>query len=109
MDFNINYSIINCCRCGFIFATPTVWDRERREDHKSFYCPACGVAQSYRGITEAQKLKKELEEKNSWCSMMQEERDYFAKRASGYKGYAAKLKKKMEKEESDGCQTRTRI
>ena len=49
-----------CCSCGIKFGVEDNYDAARREDHKSFYCPA-GHAQHYTGKTKAQKLQEELE------------------------------------------------
>lgn len=49
-----------CCNCGMLFAMPADVQRRRREDHKSFFCPA-GHGQHYTGPTEADKLRREVE------------------------------------------------
>lgn len=52
-----------CCNCGMLFAMSADYQKRRRDDHGSFYCPA-GHGQHYTGKTEEQKLKEELERKN---------------------------------------------
>jgi DNA repair exonuclease SbcCD ATPase subunit len=54
-----------------MFGVPSDFDRRRREDHKSFFCPS-GHSQSYTGPTEAQKLKNELEEARRVINYKQE-------------------------------------
>lgn len=50
-----------CCACSMLFAVPKDFNRRRREDSKSFYCPA-GHAQHYKpGGSEADRLKRDLE------------------------------------------------
>lgn len=49
-----------CCNCGMVFAMPADVARRRREDHKTFYCPA-GHGQHYTGKTAEQKLREKLE------------------------------------------------
>lgn len=49
----------NCCTCGILFAIPEAYDKQRQEDHKSFFCPA-GHSQCYIGKTEAEKLRDQL-------------------------------------------------
>lgn len=49
-----------CCNCGMLFAMPADMQRRRREDHKTFFCPA-GHGQHYTGPTEADKLRREVE------------------------------------------------
>lgn len=53
-----------CCNCGVVFAMPADFMRRRRDDHESFYCPS-GHGQHYTGKTEAQRLKSELERRES--------------------------------------------
>jgi DNA-binding XRE family transcriptional regulator len=52
----------NCCTCAMVFAMTSDYQRRRRDDHKSFYCPA-GHQQHYTGPNEATKLRTELERK----------------------------------------------
>lgn len=55
----IEFITEECCSCGMPFAmTKGFYDR-RRNDHKSFYCPA-GHSQHYTGKSEAQRLKDKL-------------------------------------------------
>lgn len=61
MTATLNYTsqlyIQDCCSCGMTFAVPTEFDRRRREDHKTFYCPS-GHPQSYTGKSEEQKQRE---------------------------------------------------
>lgn len=53
-----------CCTCGMLFAMAADYQRRRRDDHATFYCPA-GHAQHYDGISEVERLKLDLERKNA--------------------------------------------
>lgn len=50
----------NCVNCGMIFAVTADFQWRRRNDHKTFYCPA-GHGQHYTGASEAQRLREQLE------------------------------------------------
>lgn len=50
-----------CCVCGIAFGLGEDYQRQRRDDQKSWYCPN-GHHQHYTGPTEAQKLRDQLEE-----------------------------------------------
>ncbi len=52
---------VACSRagCGITFAVPRGWQRERQEDHTTFYCPN-GHQQYFPGETDAERLAKEL-------------------------------------------------
>ena len=54
---------LNCCTCGILFAMPDDYDTARRDDHRSFYCPA-GHSQSYNGKSEAERLREQLAAKD---------------------------------------------
>jgi DNA-binding XRE family transcriptional regulator len=59
---SIAMSTIHCCTCGVVFGMSEDFIKRRREDHKTFYCPA-GHGQNYTGLSEATKLRTELERK----------------------------------------------
>ncbi len=60
--------------CGITFAIPAVLVEKRRNDHQNFWCPN-GHCLSYKGKTEAQKLKDQLAEK-------EQQLDYARQRAN---------------------------
>jgi len=50
-----------CCNCAMMFAMPVDWQKRRRADRKTFYCPA-GHPQAYTaGQDEASVLRREVE------------------------------------------------
>lgn len=64
----INFTLETCCACAIPFFMPTYhYKRLLANKGETFYCPN-GHPMSYTGLTEAQKLKQELdklkEEKN---------------------------------------------
>jgi len=38
-NFNVEFYVISCGRCGIVFAITSTYDRRLRESHKTFYCP----------------------------------------------------------------------
>lgn len=48
-----------CCQCGILWAMDLAFVIRRKEDHKSFYCPN-GHEQQYRGESEAEKLRRQV-------------------------------------------------
>lgn len=79
------FEVLRCRNCGMAFAMTTEFQRRRSNDHKEFYCPA-GHSQYYTGLTEAQKLKDQLEREcqqrkaaEARASMAAHERDRIAK------------------------------
>jgi hypothetical protein len=53
--------VMECCRCGIIFAVPNDFDNQRRKDHQPFYCPS-GHSQGYFDKTKEEKRIAELEQ-----------------------------------------------
>lgn len=49
-----------CCKCGMVFAMDADYRKRRMDDHGTFHCPA-GHPQSYRGRSEAEQLRDDLE------------------------------------------------
>ena len=104
MDITISYKVESCIRCGFQFAVPTAFQEMKIQDHSSFFCPSCKHSMYYPDDNEVEKLKKEtkklkkrLDDEISCCIKAQEQANKLEKKVWGYKGYATKLKKKIEK------------
>jgi hypothetical protein len=86
----IKMESVTCPQCGITFAITSTHDRNLRECHNTFFCPA-GHAQSYRGETEAEKLRKQLVAK-------EQSLEYFRKQeteraAINLKKYEARMKR----------------
>lgn len=87
----------NCCTCGMMFAVTLDFQRRRKDDHRSFYCPA-GHQQHYQGATEAQRLKRELERKDAELTAARNR----ANRASAERDSVAKAHRKMRTRVANG-------
>lgn len=99
------FEIEHCCNCGMAFAMTVDFMRRRRDDRKSFYCPA-GHGQHYTGPTEAQKLKGELER----AQQMRDAAQARAETAERDREQVAKAHKKMRARVMNGvcpCCNRT--
>lgn len=86
--------------CGISFALPTWYAKERRADHATWYCPN-GHRRYFPGKSDEEKLrdqlqaaKKEVEYQRSLRQEADQNAKHFEARANGYKGQAAKLKKR---------------
>lgn len=45
-----------CANCGIEFATPSHFEKTRREDHKSFFCPN-GHSLAFSGVSDSDRIK----------------------------------------------------
>ena len=98
------YEVETCIheKCGVHFAVPSLFQKERKRDHKMFYCPN-GHGQYYSGKSDIEKLKDELAEKNKTIyqnnnmidDLLQRERDLIQSRAA-YKAHLTRRKNKSK-------------
>ena len=91
-----------CCNCHTVFAMSQALYYQRRNDHKTFYCPL-GHAQKYVIESEEERLKRLVSKKDQCCVAAQEEAALAKeevvrqrKRFAGLKGHVAKLKRRTE-------------
>ncbi len=95
MKLSIEFHVIQCS-CGLSYALPLDWIKERRKDHKIFYCPACKEGQYYPNESNRERLERLLGQERNCCISAREDANYFEKKAQGYKGYATRLKKALK-------------
>jgi hypothetical protein len=60
--FTETLTLIHCANCGMPFGISEDFEERRRNDHMGFYCPN-GHSNVFKGTSEAEKLKRELAEK----------------------------------------------
>ena len=61
MNLTIGFKVVDCFYCDFQFALPNSFILRRQEDHASFFCPTCGKPMYWPGLSEAERLKLQLE------------------------------------------------
>lgn len=88
------------CECGIVYAVPTAWVKERREDHKTFYCPN-GCRRWFPHKAEKEKLEERisgLQDRLAATSTLyhraRDEAEHNVRRFNGLKGYVEKLKRR---------------
>jgi hypothetical protein len=59
LKVDTDFSESVCSTCGIVYYVPHNWQRRRREDHETFYCPN-GHTQYYPGKSGVEKLREEL-------------------------------------------------
>lgn len=100
VEHTITIEVIECAGCGMPFGITTRFQKDRRNDHQTFYCPS-GHPNVYRGKTDADKLRDELETMKNrlqWATdrAQGEERRHEAtkRQLAARKGQVTKLKKR---------------
>jgi hypothetical protein len=99
MDITVSLTAMDCPNCSVVFAIPDGFDRERRADGKSFYCPN-GHSMSYTE-SEQEKLRRKLraaEQSRDWyrddAQRAQTARMTAERSAAAYKGQTTRLRKR---------------
>lgn len=85
-----------CFECGIEFAFPKSLYKIFLRTHESFYCPK-GHSQYYSEKTKEQKLAERVDKLEKICQARLSTINYVEKQFYGMKGYAAKLKKQIDK------------
>lgn len=94
-------TVIECAQCHMDFAMSKEFNRKRREDHESFYCPA-GHRQYFAARSQVEKLKDELERENRRVANLRARLDqehaeaqHQARRAAAARGQLTKLRNRV--------------
>lgn len=102
VTINLGFARVECCSCGVLFYIPSNFERHRRDDGKSFWCPCCGTSLSWRGRTTIDDLKQQLEsekKRTEWARqdarVARERADHHEHRARAYKGHLTRTRKRV--------------
>lgn len=93
-----------CINCGILFAIPFTYQSELKKDHKSFYCPN-GHTQYYPQETEAEKLRKQLENERRTSLEMNRQREQIQRELNeAKKAHEKKLKQLKRRAVAGTCE-----
>lgn len=88
----LTYETTSCITCGVVIALPSDFHRQRRIDHKDYYCPN-GHGQRYTGDSLEEQLRKQLAaemKKREWAEQAQKQAELgeqvAIRSAAAYKG-----------------------
>lgn len=84
---------VHCCDCGTPFGIGREFQKARRADERTFYCPN-GHAQHYPKPkrTEADRLREQLDAARSLAQRERERRESAERSARAHKGVATRVK-----------------
>lgn len=74
LKFEVEFADCCCSQCGINYYVPDNWQRKRREQHDTFYCPN-GHAQHFPHETEAEKYKRKADMLADQVRMEREQRE----------------------------------
>lgn len=86
---------VECNNCSMLFAIPSGFMDERRNDHKTWYCPS-GHHLWYPGDSAEEKLRKENEKLQKRLNWKQHEVNHITSSLRATRGVVTKLKKRVE-------------
>jgi len=94
LSTDVEFVTIECGGCGVSFALTDKYDRARRDDHKTFYCPN-GCPRAYNGESKAERLERQLATERARVDQARADAEFQKKRAAGIQGELTKTKKRV--------------
>lgn len=96
MDVQPEWHIETCLKCGMLFGVPAAFQRQRKDDRATFYCPnGHGQIYAYPAVTDAQRLERlraDLLRSREHVTSLAKSLDYARRAAKASKTRAAKNK-----------------
>jgi hypothetical protein len=93
--------VIHCAECAITFAIPSRFDKDRRNDHEKFYCPA-GHVNIYKGESEAEKMRRERDvyaqrvaQRDDEIKKQRNMREAAERKAAAARGQVTKIKRRV--------------
>lgn len=98
---------LHCPNCGMLFGITADFEKRRRDDHGTFFCPS-GHRQSYQHETEAERLTRELkferdrvarekhwrEQAEAHTATVRLEKEHIERRLRGTKSVVTRMKRR---------------
>ena len=100
LTFTLTMTAVDCPRvgCGVVFGIDQRFERRRREDHATFYCPN-GHSMSYSDRTEAEEQKvradraeSQLRSARASAQAARDQADAATRSAAAYKGRVTRIR-----------------
>ena len=85
---------IECPNCGTVFGISSDFEKRRREDHQSFWCPR-GHSMSYGHETAAERLARELKTERDRTAREKHLREQAEARAAAERRAAEKIERSL--------------
>jgi hypothetical protein len=97
-DIVVSQTIValDCAECGVTFGIGDVFERNRRKDHRSFYCPN-GHSQGFYGENKAERYERLYKSAEARLTHTRDQRDAAERSKRAYKGQVTKIKRRVGK------------
>ncbi len=104
LQFTVTHKVgsTDCIKCGYMILITEGFERDRKRDHKSFYCTSCGQSQHWPGKSDIEKLRDELtqeQRRSQWArdnaANERKAREDTERRLAAQKGQNTKLRNRV--------------
>ena len=86
--------VVECCECHMDFGVTPTFERDRRRDHRSFYCPV-GHRQHYPQRSDVEQLRDELASTKTRLLRERDAHQHTEARRRAEKAAKTKIKKRV--------------
>ncbi len=93
---------MECGKCGVMFGMTPQFIQERREDHRTWYCPN-GHHRHYPAKNTEERLRAQLRSAENTLAYRTDQLDMSRRSAAAIKGHATRLRRKIERGECPEC------
>ena len=105
VEASVSMLVLGCVNCGMTFGITSDFERKRREDHQTFYCPV-GHPQIFPGQSETDVLREQIRRERKRNERIAESRDAARqlaqserRRAAAAKGQVTKMRNRVARGE----------
>lgn len=91
-----NFATATCSWCHFVFAMPETFLNDRRDDHKTFYCPSCCKGTWFPQESDIERLETKLADCDKTHHFNRKEVQALERSNSALKGHITRLQKKLK-------------
>jgi hypothetical protein len=102
LDVGLDLRVYECGTCGVMYALGEGFDRARRNDHQTFYCPN-GHSKAFSDESEEERLTRERNEARDRAARERSLRDQTEASLRATKGVVTKQRKKLDRVKHGVC------
>lgn len=95
LSITATHEILTCGECGIEFAVPSRWVTQRRNNHKTWYCPN-GHRRHYPSENKEEQLRSLLQKQKAVTIHLRDQLDSATKSRNAYKGHLNRTKKRIK-------------
>jgi len=90
----VDLQTITCGACGVVFAMPARYVRERKRDHRTWYCPN-GHPRAWNGESREEELERQLRSVQAYGTSLRDQLEATERSLRGHKAAKTRLKNRI--------------